>query len=72
MADDAVLPHLKWEYGAEDLLERITWYQLEYDELWEFAHNENKVYEEFSSDQLSEENKKFVILRIKMSVLKLN
>jgi hypothetical protein len=66
-AYDAVLPHLKLEYGAEDLehstetsdlLEHIKWYQMEYDELQEFTHNEKEVYEELFSEQLSEANKK--------------
>jgi hypothetical protein len=59
-ADNAVLPHLKWEYGAQDLLECITWYQTEYDDLREFTRNEEQVYEKFFSDQLSKANKKNV------------
>jgi hypothetical protein len=49
------------ECGAEDLehstkisdlLERIAWYQTEYDELREFTRNEKEVYEEFFNDQV--------------------
>jgi hypothetical protein len=42
------------EHSAEtsDLLECITWYQTEYDELQEFTCKEKEVYEEFFSDQV--------------------
>jgi hypothetical protein len=42
------------EHSAKisDLLERITWYEMEYDELREFTHNEKEVNEEFFSDQV--------------------
>jgi hypothetical protein len=49
------------EYGVEDLkhstetsdlLDRITYYQMQYDELREFTHNEKEVYEEFFNTQV--------------------
>ncbi|XP_033606097.1 filamin-A-interacting protein 1-like [Cryptotermes secundus] len=73
-SDDAVLPHIKWECGAEDLehstkksdfLKCISWYQAEYDELQEFTRNEKEAYEEFFSDQILEANKKIYELEDK-------
>jgi hypothetical protein len=37
---------------TSSLLERITQYQIEYDELCEFTRNEKKIYEEFFSNQV--------------------
>jgi len=44
-----------FEHGTEttsELLERILYYQMQYDELCEFTHNEKKIYEESFSIQV--------------------